>query len=62
MTSLAPECAELKEKYDTCFHKWYSEKFLKGDLTSDCEPVFKLYKVCLQVRFKNVLKACDLSL
>ncbi|OCT47499.1 Mitochondrial distribution and morphology protein 35 [Cladophialophora carrionii] len=23
--SLAPECNEVKEKYDTCFLKWYSE-------------------------------------
>ncbi|RCI13114.1 hypothetical protein L249_0056 [Ophiocordyceps polyrhachis-furcata BCC 54312] len=23
--SLAPECNEVKERYDTCFLKWYSE-------------------------------------
>ena len=54
MTSIAPECAELKETYDKCFNKWYSEKFLKGDLSSDCEQIFKLYKVCLQVSFMDV--------
>ncbi len=49
MTSLAPECAELKTAYDTCFNKWYSEKFLKGDVSQDCEDVFRLYKACLSV-------------
>ncbi|PNH41271.1 hypothetical protein VD0002_g9807 [Verticillium dahliae] len=28
--SLAPECNEVKERYDTCFLKWYSEKYLRG--------------------------------
>ncbi|KAK8221836.1 Mitochondrial distribution and morphology protein 35 [Zalaria obscura] len=49
--SLAPECNEVKERYDGCFLKWYSEKFLRGTATSDeCEPLFKQYKQCLTVR------------
>lgn len=27
--SFAPECTDLKTKYDSCFNEWYSEKFLK---------------------------------
>lgn len=46
--SLAPACNEVKERYDTCFLKWYSERFLRGDdSTDDCAPLFKEYKICL---------------
>ncbi|OCK99332.1 uncharacterized protein K441DRAFT_702833 [Cenococcum geophilum 1.58] len=52
--SLASECNEVKERYDGCFLKWYSEKFLRGNATTDeCEPLFKQYKQCLG----KVLKA-----
>ncbi|KAJ5155988.1 hypothetical protein N7492_008791 [Penicillium capsulatum] len=46
--SIAPECNEIKERYDTCFLKWYSEKYLRGNTTSnDCEELFSKYKTCL---------------
>ncbi|KIY02501.1 uncharacterized protein Z520_00966 [Fonsecaea multimorphosa CBS 102226] len=46
--SLAPECNEVKEKYDSCFLKWYSEKYIRGNSSTDeCEPLFKQYKSCL---------------
>ncbi|KAG9571894.1 hypothetical protein KCU77_g15869, partial [Aureobasidium melanogenum] len=46
--SLAPECNEVKERYDSCFLKWYSEKYLRGTATTDeCEPLFAKYKQCL---------------
>lgn len=46
--SLAPECNEVKERYDNCFLKWYSEKFLRGTATSDeCKPMFEQYEKCL---------------
>ncbi|KAJ4348420.1 Mitochondrial distribution and morphology protein 35 [Didymosphaeria variabile] len=49
--SLAPECNEVKERYDNCFLKWYSEKFLRGTATTDeCDPLFKQYEKCLSVR------------
>ncbi|KAK3305817.1 mitochondrial distribution/morphology family 35/apoptosis [Chaetomium strumarium] len=54
--SLAPECNELKERYDTCFLKWYSEKFLRGVGTKDdneCEALFKDYKTCLRKVLKE---------
>ncbi|KAF1984052.1 hypothetical protein K402DRAFT_447825 [Aulographum hederae CBS 113979] len=52
--SLAPECNEKKERYDTCFLKWYSEKFLRGIAsTDDCEPLFKEYKSCLGKALKE---------
>ncbi|KAK2743228.1 Mitochondrial distribution and morphology protein 35 [Myotisia sp. PD_48] len=52
--SLAPECNEIKEKYDSCFLKWYSEKFLRGNTsTGDCEAVFQEYKKCLSKTLKD---------
>ncbi|KAE8380012.1 mitochondrial distribution/morphology family 35/apoptosis [Aspergillus bertholletiae] len=46
--SIAPECNDIKDKYDTCFLKWYSEKYLRGNTTSnDCDELFSKYKTCL---------------
>ncbi|RDI83997.1 hypothetical protein Vi05172_g5800 [Venturia inaequalis] len=48
--SLAPECNKVKERYDSCFLKWYSEKFLRGNAKSDeCDPLFTQYRECLGV-------------
>ncbi|KPI34957.1 Mitochondrial distribution and morphology protein 35 [Cyphellophora attinorum] len=52
--SLAPECNEVKERYDTCFLKWYSEKYLRGNSSTDeCEGLFKTYKTCLNKVLKD---------
>ncbi|OIW26496.1 UPF0203-domain-containing protein [Coniochaeta ligniaria NRRL 30616] len=54
--SLAPECNEVKEKYDTCFLKWYSEKYLRGAASSEnneCAALFKNYQKCLGVALKQ---------
>ncbi|TLS23926.1 hypothetical protein PpBr36_08244 [Pyricularia pennisetigena] len=54
--SLAPECNEVKERYDTCFLKWYSEKYLRGAGTSnknECESLFNDYQKCLGVALKK---------
>ncbi|KAJ3105272.1 Mitochondrial distribution and morphology protein 35 [Phlyctochytrium planicorne] len=56
MASISPECQHLKEKYDTCFNKWYTQKFLKGDAGEDCEDIFKLYRACKAIKEKNVDK------
>ncbi|KAF2501682.1 hypothetical protein BU16DRAFT_569630 [Lophium mytilinum] len=41
-------------RYDSCFLKWYSEKFLRGNATTDeCEPLFKQYKQCLGKALKS---------
>lgn len=48
-SSVGPNCTELKQKYDNCFNKWYSEKFLKGDTTPECEELFKDYRACVMV-------------
>ncbi|KAH8555562.1 mitochondrial distribution/morphology family 35/apoptosis [Umbelopsis sp. PMI_123] len=52
-SSIGSECTELKQKYDSCFNKWYSEKFLKGDTTPECEDLFKDYKACVMVALKE---------
>ncbi|KHE84877.1 UPF0203-domain-containing protein [Neurospora crassa] len=54
--SLAKECNEAKERYDTCFLKWYSEKYLRGNGTeqnNECSILFKEYSSCLQVALKE---------
>ncbi|KIW74643.1 hypothetical protein Z517_11413 [Fonsecaea pedrosoi CBS 271.37] len=52
--SLAPECNEVKERYDSCFLKWYSEKYIRGNSSTDeCEQLFKQYKSCLTKALKD---------
>ncbi|KAG5930273.1 hypothetical protein E4U42_002485 [Claviceps africana] len=53
--SLAPECNEVKERYDTCFLKWYSEKYLRGAEkdNQECAALFKDYQKCLGVALKE---------
>ncbi|KAI0123791.1 mitochondrial distribution/morphology family 35/apoptosis [Xylariales sp. AK1849] len=54
--SLAPACNEVKERYDTCFLKWYSEKYLRGNGKTDdneCASMFKEYQTCLKVALKE---------
>ncbi|ORY58775.1 mitochondrial distribution/morphology family 35/apoptosis [Pseudomassariella vexata] len=54
--SLAQECNEVKERYDTCFLKWYSEKYLRGNGKTDdneCAGLFKDYQKCLKVALKD---------
>lgn len=52
-SSVGPDCTELKQKYDACFNKWYSEKFLKGDTRPECEELFKDYRACVMVTVNN---------
>ncbi|KAI8847212.1 mitochondrial distribution/morphology family 35/apoptosis, partial [Chytridium lagenaria] len=53
-----PECQDLKQRYDQCFNKWYSEKFLKGERDEECEDLFKLYRACVwkAIKDKNIDK------
>ncbi|KAL3426253.1 hypothetical protein PVAG01_03044 [Phlyctema vagabunda] len=52
--SLAPECNEVKERYDSCFLKWYSEKYLRGNgKTDECAPLFNDYRKCLTSALKE---------
>ena len=69
-SSVAPECNEQKEcastgyllrckaneyrRYDSCFLKWYSEKFLRGNSRDDdCADLFKGYQGCLRKALKE---------
>ncbi|CAI6093513.1 unnamed protein product [Clonostachys chloroleuca] len=53
--SLAPECNDVKERYDTCFLKWYSEKYLRGaeKNSQECAGLFAEYQKCLKVALKD---------
>lgn len=45
------QCTKLKLKYEACFNEWYSEQFLKGNVTepNKCSDLFVEYKACLMV-------------
>lgn len=46
--SFAPECTEAKVKYDDCFNKWYTEKFLQGkSLNNECTDLWDSYITCV---------------
>ncbi|OQV24579.1 hypothetical protein BV898_01639 [Hypsibius exemplaris] len=49
MDSVCEECTDAKRKYDSCFNKWFSERFLNGhtDL-QQCDELFKTYQECLK--------------
>jgi TRIAP1/MDM35 family protein len=59
MSSISPECDKLKQKYDSCFNSWYTEKYLKGKLDSkECDEIFQVYKACVwkNIKAKNIDK------
>ncbi|KAM0271059.1 hypothetical protein ACHAPA_003128 [Fusarium lateritium] len=45
----------LFRRYDTCFLKWYSEKYLRGQEkdNKECADMFKEYQSCLRVALKD---------
>lgn len=52
MESIEPLCTKLKESYEGCFYKWYTEKFLKGNsitAATECQEMFDDYRACLIV-------------
>lgn len=54
MNSIGDECTNLKEKYESCFNTWFSEKFLRGETDdSKCKELFTSYQSCL----KNALSS-----
>ena len=53
MESIGKDCTELKREYDQCFHTWYSEKFLKGDVTRECDDLFEAYRQCVWKTLKE---------
>jgi TRIAP1/MDM35 family protein len=54
MESIGSACTPLKQKYDDCFNRWYSEHFLKGDFGTEnpCQDLFEEYKACVLVVFR----------
>ncbi|RNA36329.1 TP53-regulated inhibitor of apoptosis 1-like isoform X1 [Brachionus plicatilis] len=57
MNSLSKKCQEAKEKYDSCFNKWFSEKYLKGKMDNECEELFKEYQKCIKEALRNFLNS-----
>ena len=48
MNSLDYKCNNLKQKYDSCFNLWFSDKFLKGE-----SNLFVLYRDCVREAIKK---------
>ncbi|EFX69007.1 hypothetical protein DAPPUDRAFT_301169 [Daphnia pulex] len=49
MNSVSEACSQLKQNYDACFNTWFTEKFLRGDHSTDsCGPFFKVYRECVR--------------
>ncbi|KAL7797275.1 hypothetical protein V8C37DRAFT_399889 [Trichoderma ceciliae] len=44
-----------QRRYDTCFLKWYSEKYLRGAEkdNKECAGLFNEYQKCLSVALKD---------
>ncbi len=56
MESLGADCTKLKQKYEACFYKWYSDKYLTGKSKEDeCAPLFKEYRECLEVSSLGII-------
>ena len=60
MDSIDITCTPLKQEYDQCFNKWYSEKFLNGqwnqkDGSEPCAELFKKYNACVTVRKSDLI-------
>ncbi|KAI9141576.1 hypothetical protein BKA69DRAFT_1072829 [Paraphysoderma sedebokerense] len=53
MESIGQSCTPLKQTYDKCFNKWYTEKFLKGELEPECDELFVKYKECVMKAIKQ---------
>lgn len=52
MNSVNEACSQLKQNYDACFNTWFTEKFLRGDHSTDsCGPFFKVYRECVRVSY-----------
>ncbi|EFA81638.1 hypothetical protein PPL_05630 [Heterostelium album PN500] len=50
-------CKDLKDRHDQCFYKWYSNSFLKGNTSAECQEEWEEYQVCI----KDKLKAWNLE-
>lgn len=54
MESIGGEtCSRLKQKYESCFYNWYTEKFLKGNIQEECQDLFDEYRLCLKAVLKE---------
>lgn len=55
-SSFAPECTTLKQEYDECFNKWYSEEFLKGRGTNERNPCINQWTRYSQCVSKHLMQ------
>ncbi|XP_010548493.1 PREDICTED: uncharacterized protein At4g33100 isoform X2 [Tarenaya hassleriana] len=55
--SSTSSCADLRIAYNSCFNKWYSEKFLKGQWDEEecCAVDWQKYRNCLSEHLDDKL-------
>ncbi|PKI72069.1 uncharacterized protein At4g33100 [Punica granatum] len=47
-------CAQLRAAYYSCFNKWYSEKFVKGQWQKEeCVAEWQKYRACLSEHLED---------
>ncbi|AES73428.1 putative mitochondrial distribution/morphology family 35/apoptosis [Medicago truncatula] len=47
-------CALLRDAYHNCFHRWYTEKFVKGQYDKqECVSEWQKYKACLSEHLED---------
>jgi hypothetical protein len=52
MDRLVPQCKQLKDSYDDCMKKWYSEKVsinFRMDQQHPCDAAFIDYSTCVRL-------------
>ncbi|XP_023001888.1 uncharacterized protein At4g33100 isoform X1 [Cucurbita maxima] len=52
--SATSPCADLRAVYHNCFNRWYSEKFVKGQLDEEpCVSEWQKYRACLSEHLED---------
>ncbi|KAL9653933.1 hypothetical protein ABK040_014146 [Willaertia magna] len=55
-TNYDRDCPPIKEQYDNCFKRWYSEDFLAGkktDVQKVCATPYVDYQKCVKLSLKE---------
>ncbi|KAL1310299.1 hypothetical protein HN51_052943 [Arachis hypogaea] len=55
-SSSTSPCSHLRDAYNNCFNRWYSEKFMKGHWDKqECVAEWQKYRACLSQHLDDKL-------
>ncbi|MED6145498.1 hypothetical protein PIB30_025803 [Stylosanthes scabra] len=55
-SSSTSPCSHLRDAYNNCFNRWYSEKFMKGHWDKqECVDEWQKYRACLSQHLDDKL-------